>query len=431
MNPGRDRVVAARSTGSFQILWSLWERTLLRGTSGGLALVAAWFVTPADLGHYSVAIAFLTLGMAVTDISLRQLGVIVPKEDLPGIAAIARRIALATVPLNLLATGTLLASGAEWDELAKLLPLYLVPFMSARGSASVAQLQRNDDFRTVARIQGIAATISLLGCLPLLLALGDILALSLQFLATEAIAAHLFRRKCRVSPQPKYNMLKRLSTVAVPNVAAWVQSQSERIAIVLVTDASTVGAFGFAAAIGRLGNDVVTAGIVNYFRPILARHTHEPNQWRRVSMALIYRVAAGSSIASALIIAGNFLLLGPALDPAWGPAVALIPAAAASVGLSSMGWVATTLLVVKGEARRVWRLQAVGIALVVPVAFSSVWGVPGLAVALVGRELVMVPVRVLSLRKLLTQRELLTAWVAYLPLVALACLAAYAGTTTS
>ncbi len=380
--------------------WSVLEKMLQRGLTVVMSLLMAYLLSPREVGVYGVAIALLTLVQMLGDISLRQVGSIFSRNG--KVPFVVRRAIWATAAASSVTAAGLLTVEADVlgaGHFLEIIPLCLVPVASAVGTDSYIQTQLRHEFRRQAIVQVMATSVSLTITLPILFASRSLVAASIQFLLSEGLFSVVLRRRAtRVISLQKDESLDAgaFKRVWLPNSAmnllAWGQSQLDRVLMLVVASASTVGLYGLAVSLTRTISDVLLLSIANIARPLLG--ATDDTLLRNARFNTIIRIVAfTTAFASVALCTVVGPLASRLLGGEWERATEIIPILAMAIPIAGFNWVAQSLMLVEGKIARNIVPSVLGVLLCVVVALAGRYSLSWAAVAASLREFVMLPFR--------------------------------------
>lgn len=376
-------------------LWSFLERLTPRLISAFVLFCVAAYTDPEQLGLYSAVTLCYTAIASITDAPARQV-LIHAVRTAEGRRVLARYRITAALGGGF---GILLASGAvvgwhgmEAARVVEFAPLMLVPTATALGLPFVGRLQVAGRWPTLARGQLLAATISLVISVPLLLATHSVVAAATQALLTETFFtcwAFVRGRSERIEDLPDHGKVGRdFRRMAVASALGWTQAQADRIFIGLVGGPALLGAYSVASALARSIGDSLAAATANLLRaqvmPLAAvdvRGVAERVLRRSVHIATICAAICGTLV---VLLAANFL------GPEWDGAIQIVPVLAVSSIPSSLTWSGSVLQVKHGGGWRAAVAPGVGVLFAPVIGVAAGSSLLAASLLVVVRELAVV-----------------------------------------
>lgn len=354
------------------------ERVIPRVFSAGLTLVLAILTDPHAVGVYSLVTLAFTAIQAATDAAARQvLPRLVGEPD--GLVVLRRyQQIVPTASFVLIAgfigwlwgSGTLTGPG----QALELLPFALAPAFTTIGLRSVGVLQCVDRWRVMARGQALAAILSVVLTLPILLATRNLFGPSLQTLLSEALfalfclrAAHGITLTEIVSSDRK--VAKDFVGMSVYSLMGWLQAQAERVLLGAFLGPAALGTYSTASALGRAAGDSLSSSTANIVRAHVARH-ESAEDIRATSEAVVIRSMALAIGAVAATIVG-VAILAPYMGPKWSEAIRIVPILSLTAFPATLSWTGSALQVRAGRAWRALWGPVLGIVMAILIAIAA------------------------------------------------------------
>jgi O-antigen/teichoic acid export membrane protein len=383
------------------LIWSLVERVLPRAANALLMVLLAYFLTPFEVGLYVWPMLILTFYYSALDGAIRQ--VVVPswssKNAFGLLVSYQRWASVAGVAVMIVTIGIMLLHfTADRAQILGLLPLVAVPVFNSISVIPLGFIQKMNDWRALARMQVIAAAVSLIVSVPAVLLTRSLTGASLQVLLTECIFAFAVRRaaesrgmaeiRAGLSEGPTYG--REFFHASVFFVGGWAQAQIDKVLIGAFAGTSLLGSYNFALAVARNPGDAVSASTSNVLRVRLSEmEVGEPRELGKAADGVLLKAVGLGVIMVIVLIMGVELILKPLLGATWqAPLNASLPATI-SILPTILSWgLPVVMLSIK---RLAWGgpLRVVGILLALPIAYAATVSLSAAAWALLGREVVM------------------------------------------
>jgi O-antigen/teichoic acid export membrane protein len=403
------RRLTARLRQSAFIL-AIWERVAYRGASAITVFAIALFGDPSEMGAYGTGVVALLLFQSLTDLALRQAGVVVVGNGRYVERQIRRVAWIGAAGAAGATAATLLALLGPGGSLLLTLPLSLAPLAVAPAILRLVQLQRTGAWPTIARAQSISATASLLLCLPLI-KLSPLLAAAAQTFVVEAgFTCMVFqisgRRKLSLSASHVRGDLRHhFVPTAVSNGIAWGQSQGERATLSLIGARNALGLYTLANSLTRTIQDAIVLGIVNYLRPLLAQQSNDAERVRELTrvMRLSMFVAFG---VQAVTWAAATTVLPPLLSESWDPALHLVPVLSACLLAPALIAPTTAALLQLGLSRVLITSQLSGCLLSIVTGLTLAHSMTAGAATIFMKDAILLTQRLYCLRNYRIARDL-------------------------
>ncbi|NRG39794.1 oligosaccharide flippase family protein [Rathayibacter sp. VKM Ac-2835] len=244
------------------------------------------------------------------------------------------------------------------------MPFVAVAALQGASIPALTRAQYDGRWASISRSQAVGSVASVLVCVPLAPVIG-IAAGSLQTCITEGILLLLLLRTTTtpVPDQPRRPVLRDyVLPTAQSNLFGWLQGQSERIIITALAGATTLGLYSIASQVARAVADAVVLGLTNVLRSRLA--TAGTQTERRAVLRSILSQAIGAALAvQTTMVAIDVLALGRILDPAWHPALLIVPVLSASSVPLACVWCVSSFLIVQGRANVLLPWHWIGLGL--------------------------------------------------------------------
>lgn len=302
------------------LMWSTLERMFPRGAAALLLLTFASVATPTAMGYYSWLVIITTLVNvlgpgAIGHIIVRELGSHRGRGFLRRFVwwyGFGGGLVSASVLVLLLAVAPVEDHGYIWP----LAPAVLVSAASASGLVAVAELQRAQRWRLLARNQLLSAVVSLIIALVSMLVLPPSAALALHLLLTEAFTAMLARLARRRTPAPLGPLpfgvppAGQFGWAAGGSAISWLQQQSDRLLVGAFAPIATLGQYNLAWSLSRSIGDSVAYGSLAVLRAALLSE-RAPTDHEIRNHVRQYLLRTATLIPAAIAI--TFLLAGLAL----------------------------------------------------------------------------------------------------------------------
>ena len=189
------------------LIWSFTERLFPRVASAAIMLALAFFVDPAVVGVYTLAILALTLYQSATDNAIRQIAVLAITTKAG--KEFVRRYQFYSATLGMAFFGGFLfllytfAETQSREQVHFLTPLMAVPLITAWRVNAVALLQTTSQWRALASAQFISSASSFAISVPVLISTRSILACALQLAVTELVFSVSTRRLAARTKTPQ------------------------------------------------------------------------------------------------------------------------------------------------------------------------------------------------------------------------------------
>lgn len=401
------RLVARLGQSSF--ILAIWERLAYRGASAITVFAIALFGDPSEMGAYGTGVVALLLFQSLTDLALRQAGVVVIGGDPQVERQITRAAWLGAIGATGATATTLLVLLGPGRSLLLTLPLALAPLTVAPAILRLVQLQRAGAWPTIARAQSISATASLILCLPLI-TLSPLLAASAQTLVVEAgFTLLVFRTpgSPTISLGTSYSgdLRHQFVPTAISNGIAWGQSQGERATLSVMGARNALGLYTLANSLTRTIQDAIVLGIVNYLRPLLAQQPTDAERIRELTrvMRLSMLVAFG---VQAVTWAAATTILPPLLSESWDPALHLVPVLSACLLAPALIAPTTAALLQLGLSRVLITSQLSGCVLAIVTGLTLAHSMTIGAATIFAKDAILLAQRLYCLRNYGITREL-------------------------
>nr|WP_269436919.1 oligosaccharide flippase family protein [Arthrobacter gengyunqii] len=400
------------------LVWSFVERIFPRGASALVMVLLAAMATPSVVGIYALGILSLSLFQSVTDASIRQIAVRAVKSQ-------SGRRFLSKYKNAVLSSGTVfllacffgiylyLPSSLESHTWA-LMPLLAVPFISVLRVESVARLQLVNSWKSLARIQVVAAAVSLLVSIPLLLMTRSLWASSVQMLLTELIFTFLAVRHAHgLSPlEPGTSdgtaIAREYGQVSMYSALGWAQGQADRLFLTLFAGPAALGLYTFAQSLSRSVGDSLSTSTSNVLRPKLLVEKLSASEIRGRTEPLLIRAGFMSGISTIVVILATVLLFPLFLSDEWGPALNAAAIMSLAVGPTMLSWSITVVLIAMGRMRWAAPIKVLGVGMALPIALVAVADLEAAAFLVVGRDVLIMVLMLLVARSAIGWRT--TFW---------------------
>lgn len=415
------------------LVWSFVERIFPRAASALVMLGMTFFISPATVGVYSLAILAVTFFQSATDASIRQIAVSAidngPGEAflrqytriVPGLGALFIASALVLI--------LAIANDATRTSALGMVPLVVIPLLTSRRLSSVARMQKNSRWRTLAKFQFLAATGSFAVSIPILLMTRSLLAPTMQLVLTELIftitTVHHGRNNCEkkdrnTSHSEFRNITREFLHMSAYSILSWTQTQADRLLIGPIAGTEKLGQYSVATSIARSAGDAISLSSANVLRPqLLPAADRSISDIRSTVNALLFRsspLALGASLATIL---GVQYLLRPILQPVWHPSLDAAVLLALTTWPTLISWCMTVVLLAAGRARWAPVVKAFGILLAIPIAIAAFYSIELAAIAVVGREAISAALMLAISGKAAPTRAVLIYLPAFIALIGL------------
>ncbi|WP_395705302.1 oligosaccharide flippase family protein [Rhodococcus ruber] len=407
------------------LAWSFVERIFPRAASALVMLGMTFFISPATVGVYTLAILAVTFFQSATDASFRQIAVSAidnePGETflrlytrmVPGLGALFIACALVLI----LAIG----GGATRNSVLAMVPLVAIPLLTARRLSSVARMQKSSRWSTLAKFQFLAAIGSFVVSVPILLLTRSLLAPTMQLVLTELIFTistvyHDRNNSEKTDSNPSRsdsrNITREFLHMSAYSILAWTQTQADRLLMGPIAGTEKLGQYSVATSIARSAGDAISLSSANVLRPQLLPATgRSASSIRSTVNALLLRSSPLALAASLATILGVEYLLRPILQPVWHPSLDAAVLLALTAWPTLISWCMTVVLLAAGRARWAPFVKAFGILLAVPIAIAAFHSIELAAIVVLGREVISTALMLAISGKTAPTRAVLT----YLP----------------
>lgn len=419
------------------LIWSLVERVLPRAANALLMVLLAYFLTPFQVGLYVWPMLILTFYYSALDGAIRQ--VVVPswssRNAFGLLIAYQRWASVAGVTVMISTIGVMLLHFTEdRAQIVGLLPLVAVPVFNSISVIPLGFIQRMNDWRALARMQVMAAAVSLIVSVPAVVLTRSLTGASLQVLLTECIFAFAVRKAARargmeeiragLSEGPTYG--REFFHASVFFVGGWAQAQIDKVLIGAFAGTGLLGSYNFALAVARNPGDAISASTSNVLRVKLSEaEVGSPREVGKAADGVLLKAVGLGVVMVVLLMVGVEFILKPILGATWkAPLDASLPATI-SILPTILSWgLPVVMLTIK---RLAWGgpLRVIGILLALPIAYAATVSLSAAAWALLGREVVMAVLFMLACGKAVPVR---VSAITLLLVVVLSGIVAYVGT---
>jgi O-antigen/teichoic acid export membrane protein len=393
------------------LIWSFFERFFPRAASSAITLILATFLSPAGIGVYSWVIIGLTFYQSVTDAAVRQIAV----PSVSGHAglnflrkyswwsAVSGGLALVALLLVLALTLPNHISGQAW----LLLPVVVIPAVTAVRAKYVAYLQKGSEWRLLAGAQLFAAAFSFAVSIPLLILTRSLLATAIQLALTEfwfsaqvILAARKkgWARYAQALPQGD-SPAREFRHISAYSLLGWLQGQGDRLLIALMTGPATLGLYAFAWSLSRSVGDAVSNSTANVLRPVIVQSPKlSSKEIARNADRLLLRSLVMSAAIVIVTSTVSKYVMPLILDRSWDSSLNLVPIMSLSIIPTLLAWSLTVILMATGSLRWATPIKGVGVGLGVVVAFAALVNLELAAWVLVLRETIVLGLMLLVAR---------------------------------
>lgn len=332
-------------------------------------LLLARVVAPEELGRYSWMILALTAFQASSDMAARQVVVSAVTGGHYRFFVIYRRVVSVAGPL-VLGTTLLAVTSGDSATLLELLPIVLVPIVSAIGIEPLGRLQAAERWGSLARAQVVAVSIAAVTSIGLAVLFQSLLAGAAHVLVAEVVNVVLVRRlggsatvDVGVTPSPRGAFF----AMSLYSVIAWTQGQADRVLIGFSSGTAVLAFYSVGTALGRSLGDALASGTANVLRGRL-RHGMADGEVRQVATSLLLRTQAIAALSCVATISITSLFVRPFLGSTWDPSLDIVNVLAITSFASALAWASGVLHVQLGTAARAPVAPAIGALLAIPVA---------------------------------------------------------------
>ncbi len=391
-----------------------------RVATAGLMFLAAIYVSPEVLGLYTWAILGFTLLQSVFDVAVRQVavGALGTRSGARFLKRYRRTFAslgpfvMVTAILTLFFTHSAELRTSIW----MLSPLVVAPLAMAFATKSVALLQADGKWKTLASLQSMAVLVSLALSLPVLLVTQSILGCVLQVTVVEVVFASAVIINVRSRDivlrhpdSPPVRVFNATSTqfkaASAYSALGWGQGQSDRILVGLLAGTAKLGQYNLAWSVSRSLGDAVVNATVNVLRPKILYE--EKKQTGTTTGHLLGRASMLIAGTVVITIMATELLLKPILGGDWSDALGAVPVMALCTLPQVFAYSATIYLTKFGKLGYGIPAKVAGLILALPIAVAATSSLTTAAWLAVARELFVmvwllwlvrgsIPLRVLS-----------------------------------
>ena len=405
---------------ALHLMWATIERGLGRLAQALILLLFAKFTSPEAVGIYAWVALVYTLYHAVAEIAIRSQAVLClqNEDDLEYIRTRSRWSGLFGVAFI---SGTLsvlfLAYPGHRDIVFGLSPFALIPLITSAHIVPAAVLQLHEYWRALARWQALSAAGALVASVPTAIFLHSSLAMALHLAVTEIFYLMLTRREASTlnivrDKQSRQPQRETVSMMAI-SIVTWAQNQLERVFIGTLAGPATLGLYSTAATIGRSGGDALGNATSSYVLALTARASDD--SVRRQMLWTVGLISVGGAIAmAALVLLAVDIVLAPFLGSAYAAtlhaapyfAVATVPAVI-SASLQVYG-------VVEKRSGPAIASTVVGLVCALPIGLVATQNVTHAAIAVIGKDLLVLLVYAVLRRDVMSGRLLALAGTATL-----------------
>lgn len=381
-------------------IWAFLERLVPRGGTAVVMLLLAMVVTPAEVGVYTLSMMLVMLVQTMTDGSVR--GIAISAVPTPAGRRFLRRYQWWASSAGTAVVG--LGLWIIWLSLdpqlapavAGALPLLLMPVATAVRVRATADLQLDGRWRSLARSQAVATSISLAVSIPILFATETIIASSIQAVLTEIVftlfvlrsssGVHLRLTRDQVAEARRRRPGPEMLHISGYQLLGWVQSQADRFLVGAFVGPGGLGQWSFAQNIARAAGDSLAASTTNVLRPALfsGSEQHSRAAGRRVMDRALVMVV----VVELVVVAVAMIALPRLLDDVWDPAIAAVPLMALSCVITTLTWSLSIYLLKADRIALASPIKLVGILMALPIALVAVHDFTAAAWLLVLREAV-------------------------------------------
>lgn len=390
-----------------RLIWSLVERVVARLPSGVQLLLIGIFLTPIDSGVYAWMVLALTFAQAVFDVPLRQVGIegLRTREGWSYLTrAVRRALAYSLIILGAAFSTLCYVFSTTVPQVLLLFPMILIPLCTLTGLRAVLQLQAQGRWKRIASLQFLAALASMFICIPLMIVTHSILAVALQPLLAEGIAAIGARFSSRgqeiLVSEETFTIKAELRSTSLYSLLGWVQGQLDRVLVGAFAGASTLGSFSFAATLGRTPGEAVANASVNVFRTDMLTNSASDDDVRASFHWMMMRVLSLNILIVLFIIGLSKWTFPFILDDHWDEALHALPGLTVSLIPAACTWLITVVLVRKRRTRAALPIRVLGVFLAVAVAVAAMISLSLASWVAAGRELVVFVLSALLIREL-------------------------------
>ncbi|MEV7932677.1 oligosaccharide flippase family protein [Curtobacterium sp. NPDC089185] len=364
-------------------------------------VLLAFYMTPFEVGLYVWPMLILTFYYSALDGAVRQ--IVVPSwNSATAFRFLLRYRTLASLLGILAMLGTIIVLFVvfpeEPNQIFSLAPLLLVPVFNSFALIPLGFLQKLNQWRSLARMQVVAAAVSLLVSVPALVLTQSLLGASLQVLLTEAMFAFAAQRQAsKLGMHEARSALTEGATYgrefahsSVFFVGGWAQAQVDKVLVGVLAGTNVLGSYNFALAVARNPGDAISASTSNVLRVRLAeaRDATSP-QIARVTDQLMVKALAIATVVVLVIAFAVRTVLVPVLGSEWGTPLRASMIALISIIPTVLSWALPIVMLTVGRMKWAAWVRVVGIVAAIPIAFAAADGLEGAAWLLLAREFVM------------------------------------------
>jgi hypothetical protein len=357
---------------------------------------------PSTVGIFAWATLTLTFYQGVSEASIRQMATIVvhsPKQRAK-LRAYLGWSSVSGILLLCLVIGVLYVNvdSSERSDVAVLMPIVLVPLVTAFGVIPTAELQRSEAWGQLANFRLISSAISLGLCLPILFLSNPLIACSVYPAVSELIFVLLSRHRSSktVASAEEDVMVERsfvneLWAIASYRALGWVEGQADRVVMGTLAGTERLGFYSTGVAIARSGGDAVSLSSSNVLRARLANLPQMASQrmWQReIDRTLLPGIGVVALGVVAVWIACRTVLPGILSDD-WNPVLYSAPILALATIPAFLSWNMSTILAVRGGISKMIPVRVGGILFAIPIALAAISSLEFAAWLILARDLVV------------------------------------------
>lgn len=395
------------------------ERAFPRFASSLSMVVLAVMTDPLNVGLYAIVTLAYTFQLAITEGASRQIIVRMVTEEAGSHFFQRYRVAAPAVGvLVILITLTATALAGAWPDMGTLAlatPIIAAPLANAMGLKAVGTLQVAGAWRSLARNQLVASTVGVLVGVPLVIATQSFFGCVLQAVLQETVftylcivgVAHVEPPRIRSSTGP--SLRSDMLHMGVYTGGSWLQGQSERVFIASTAGAQSLGYYTFASALARAAADSLADSSANLLRASLIAPS-EAASVRTTAERIINHALLLATLAVLFAIGVSEIVFRPLLGDNWREALDAVPILALLAFPAVLARNAAVLQVAMASARKAVLSPVVGISFAPFIAWLSQDELRLAALLVVAREMAVVTVAFLSVRKASPWRSYYWCW---------------------
>ena len=382
--------------------FSLFERLGYRAANSMVALALAYFSGSQELGLYAFGSLGLTLILSMTDSPLRQYIAGASVSGLLPVNLVKRIVSFGIIGSLILLILIMILSFSlpeTAETFLKLVALAPVPALTCLSMIYQAKLEYQGNWRQIFKVQIVSVLVATLVAVALLQSLGAGAA-NIQTLVAEILFLAGVSKLKRISilETPTSDFKGTIGTPILSSLFGWLQGQSDRLTLGIISGASQLGVYSLALSFTRTIGDAISSGINNNLRSeIMGRTGSQPsNQSAGDAVKLGLRISIVQQVLLCSLVAP---LVGVVFKD-WSEVPQLISLMSFGLLVGSLSWTLSNYLVISGFGRLLlpWQILAVLLSLIggIFLSISLEWGYLSLLV----RDLVILYSRVRISRKI-------------------------------